>query len=39
VIYATGYSEAAPRRVPGSAFFRKPYRPAEVVKTILTLTR
>ena len=39
VIYATGYSEAAPRRVPGSAFFRKPYRPAEIVKTILTLTR
>ena len=39
VIYATGYSEAAPRRVSGSAFFRKPYRPAEIVKTILTLTR
>jgi CheY-like chemotaxis protein len=39
VIYATGYSEVAPRRVAGSAFFRKPYRPAEVVKTILALTR
>lgn len=38
VIYATGYSEAAPRRVPGSAFFRKPYRGAEILKTIRDLT-
>jgi CheY-like chemotaxis protein len=38
VIYATGYSESEPRQVPGSAFFRKPYRPAEIIKKIRDLT-
>jgi len=31
VIYATGYSNEAPRRVKGSVFLRKPYSPSQVV--------
>ena len=38
VIYATGYSHVEPRRVPGSVFFRKPYRAAQVIKAIRDLT-
>ena len=38
VIYATGYSHVEPRRVPGSVFFRKPYRAAHVIKAIRELT-
>ncbi len=34
VIYATGYSAVAPRRVPGSLFFTKPYRTAALVEAI-----
>lgn len=32
VIYATGFTPDALRLVPGSRFFKKPYRPAEVVE-------
>lgn len=32
VIYATGFSEDAPRIVPGGRFFKKPYRPVEIVQ-------
>ncbi|HEX2134853.1 MAG TPA: response regulator [Microvirga sp.] len=38
VIYATGYSHVEPRRVPGSVFFRKPYRAANVIRAIRELT-
>jgi CheY-like chemotaxis protein len=31
VIYATGFSEAAPRLVPGARFFKKPYRARAIV--------
>ncbi len=39
VVYATAYAPEQERQLQGSFFFRKPYRPAEIVKTILTLTR
>jgi len=38
VIYATGYTEGASRQVPGSVFFRKPYRADQVVQAIRDLT-
>lgn len=31
VIYATGFSEDAPRLVPGGRFFKKPYRPTAII--------
>jgi CheY-like chemotaxis protein len=31
VIYATGYSEDAPRLVPGARFFKKPYRAIAII--------
>jgi CheY-like chemotaxis protein len=31
VVYATGYSAEEPRQLHGSFFFRKPYRPAQIV--------
>lgn len=31
VFYATGYSADAPRLVAGGKFFRKPYRPLEII--------
>jgi CheY-like chemotaxis protein len=31
VIYATGFSDDAPRIVPGARFFKKPYRASAVV--------
>lgn len=34
VIYATGYSAEAPRQVPGSKFFAKPYRVQAVLAAI-----
>jgi CheY-like chemotaxis protein len=34
VIYATGFTGAAPRPVPGSLFFTKPYRPSVIIKAI-----
>ncbi len=34
VIYATGYSPAAPRPVPGSRILNKPYHPDEVVRMV-----
>ena len=30
VMYATGYTDEAPRLVPGAVFIRKPYRPSEI---------
>jgi CheY-like chemotaxis protein len=38
VIYATGFSHIKPRRVPGSVWFQKPYRPEQIVAAIRTLT-
>jgi len=38
VIYVTGYSHVDPRMVPGSVFMQKPYRAAEIVRTIRELT-
>ena len=32
VIYATGFSGDAPRLVPGSRFFKKPYRPVAIIE-------
>lgn len=37
VVYATGYSPAEPRLVPGSRLFRKPYSPEQVIATIREL--
>ncbi|ACA17121.1 response regulator receiver protein [Methylobacterium sp. 4-46] len=34
VIYATGFSGAAPRLTPGSLFFTKPYRPSAIIAAI-----
>ncbi|RXH05982.1 response regulator [Bradyrhizobium vignae] len=34
VIYATGYSPAAPRPVPGSRIVKKPFHPDEVVRIV-----
>jgi CheY-like chemotaxis protein len=31
VIYATGFSEDAPRVVPGALFFKKPYRASAII--------
>ena len=31
VVYATGYSPEEPRQLHGSFFFRKPYRPSQIV--------
>ena len=38
VIYVTGYSHVDARMVPGSVFLKKPYRAAEIVRTIRELT-
>ena len=38
VIYVTGYSHVDARMVPGSVFLHKPYRAAEIVRTIRQLT-
>ena len=38
VIYVTGFSHVDPRMVPGSVFLQKPYRAAEIVRTIHELT-
>ena len=37
VIYATGYTVAEPRQVPGSVFLHKPYRPSAVIQAALKL--
>jgi CheY-like chemotaxis protein len=37
VIYATGFSLAEHRRVPGSRFFQKPYHPEEVINAVRDL--
>ena len=37
VIYATGYSPATPRPVPGSRILNKPYHPDEVVRMVRDL--
>jgi CheY-like chemotaxis protein len=37
VIYATGYSPAAPRPVPGSRIVKKPFHPDEVVRMVREL--
>ncbi|MGY2047662.1 response regulator [Methylobacterium sp. JK268] len=37
VIYATGFSGAAPRLAPGSLFFTKPYRPSAIIAAIRSL--
>ena len=37
VVYATGYSPAAPRQVRGGLFFAKPYRVADVIKALTEL--
>jgi CheY-like chemotaxis protein len=37
VIYATAYSHAVHRRVPGSRFFQKPYHPEHVIKAFRDL--
>jgi len=37
VIYATGYTTAEPRRVPGGVFFTKPYRAAAVIEAVRRL--
>ncbi|WP_407519163.1 response regulator [Methylobacterium oryzisoli] len=37
VIYATGFSSSAPRTVPGSLFFAKPYRPSVIVAAVQKL--
>ena len=37
VIYATGHSHVRPRPVPGSVWFQKPYRPAQIVEAIRAL--
>ena len=39
VVYATGFNSVAERRVPGSRFFSKPYRPDEVIAAIRDLLR
>ncbi|KAA2234848.1 response regulator [Salinarimonas soli] len=38
VIYASGYSPTQVRRVPGSMYFPKPYRPSIIRGAILTLS-
>jgi CheY-like chemotaxis protein len=38
VIYATGYSDGAPRLVSGGVFLRKPYVPSAVIEHIRRLT-
>ena len=37
VMYATGYTDEAPRLVSGSRFIRKPYRPSEILRHIRQL--
>lgn len=37
IIYATGYTPDEMRSVPYSLFFKKPYRPAEIIKAATTL--
>jgi CheY-like chemotaxis protein len=37
VIYVIGYTVERGEAVPGSVFLKKPYRPSEIVATILTL--
>jgi len=37
VIYATGFSPATPRPVPGSRIVKKPFHPEEIVRTIREL--
>ena len=39
VIYVTGFSPVDARMVSGSVFLSKPYRAAEIVRTIRELTR
>jgi CheY-like chemotaxis protein len=34
VIYATGYSHAIHRPVPGSRFFQKPYHPEDLINAV-----
>lgn len=34
VIYATGFSDEAPRLVPGGVFFKKPYRASAIIAAI-----
>jgi DNA-binding response OmpR family regulator len=38
VIYATGFSPAAPRPVPGSLSLQKPYHPDEIVRAVRQVT-
>ena len=38
VIYATGFTHVAPRRVSGSLFFQKPYRDSKIIEAIRELT-
>lgn len=37
IIYATGYTDEAPRLLPGAIFIRKPYRPTEILVQIRRL--
>jgi CheY-like chemotaxis protein len=37
VIYVSGYVPGATRKVPGGAFFDKPYRPAVIIATLKAL--
>ena len=37
VIYVTGFSQEAPRRVDGSVLLMKPYRPSAIVRTMRQL--
>lgn len=37
VMYATGYTDEAPRLVSGAVFIRKPYRPSEILRHIKQL--
>jgi CheY-like chemotaxis protein len=39
VIYATGYSPAAPRPVPGSRILKKPYLPDEIVQMVISAAK
>jgi DNA-binding response OmpR family regulator len=39
VIYASGFSPVAPRPVPGSLFWQKPYQPGAVVKAVARMSR
>jgi CheY-like chemotaxis protein len=38
VIYATGFSPATPRPVPGSLLLQKPYHPEQIVQAIQDVT-